>query len=622
MKILFKKIVMSNFLSFGDAEVALCDRGYVLVRGINNNPVDNAQSNGSGKTTIFNAISWCLTGQTLSGVKSNIVNINGSDGCFVGLEFDIDSSHYIVRRSKDHSEFKTNLSIWVDGRDISGKGIRESEKILEQYIPELTFQLLSSVILLGQGLPERFTNNTPSGRKEVLERLSKSDFMIDDIKTKLSNRKQKLQSDLRETEDNLLSDNTTLNLKTRYKMDSESELIQLDSTELSDEIKNLDNQYKSIQDRIDDITIQINVQGDSEYEIDSDIESLEITHNNDLKDLDEQYASNTRDLELSLNEVSLSLGVKTSELARINSIREVCPTCGQRIPGATKPNTSVLEADIHSLSELCSGKRAELEAIRRVHNNKLRDLNAIYSNSMQALKNSLRVSKTRSDDLQRKFNQLVSERTEVLKKKCSVQSKLEAIDLSRNKLKDTIKVLAAELEELQSSILYNNTKKEELTQRLSIVNKMLTIATRDFRGFLLTNVIDYIDSRAKEYCNEIFGTNLLNFYLDGNNLDISYDNKLYESLSTGEKQKVDIIVQLSLRDMLCKYMDFNCNILALDEVFDGLDSVGCEKIVNLINNLSDIDSVFIITHHTNDIELSYDSEITVVKDKKGISRIV
>lgn len=74
--------------------------------------------------------------------------------------------------------------------------------------------------------------------------------------------------------------------------------------------------------------------------------------------------------------------------------------------------------------------------------------------------------------------------------------------------------------------------------------------------------------------------------------------------------------------MLCKYMNFRCNILALDEVFDGLDGLGCERIVNLINNITDIESVFIITHHTNDIELSYDYELTVVKNSTGISEII
>lgn len=65
-------------------------------------------------------------------------------------------------------------------------------------------QLLGSVIILGQGLPQRFTNNTPSGRKEILEKLSKSDFMIQDIKDKLADRKGQLNVNLRSCEDSIL----------------------------------------------------------------------------------------------------------------------------------------------------------------------------------------------------------------------------------------------------------------------------------------------------------------------------------------------------------------------------------------------------------------------------------
>lgn len=56
MRLYFKKIKIHNFLSINDAEVQLDNRGYVLVKGMNNNPKDNAASNGSGKSTIFNAI--------------------------------------------------------------------------------------------------------------------------------------------------------------------------------------------------------------------------------------------------------------------------------------------------------------------------------------------------------------------------------------------------------------------------------------------------------------------------------------------------------------------------------------------------------------------------------------
>ena len=45
----FKKIIIHNFLSFGDATIELEDRGYCLIKGKNHNPLDKALSNGRGK---------------------------------------------------------------------------------------------------------------------------------------------------------------------------------------------------------------------------------------------------------------------------------------------------------------------------------------------------------------------------------------------------------------------------------------------------------------------------------------------------------------------------------------------------------------------------------------------
>ena len=176
------------------------------------------------------------------------------------------------------------------------------------------------------------------------------------------------------------------------------------------------------------------------------------------------------------------------------------------------------------------------------------------------------------------------------------------------------------IKEIQEKLLYNNTK-EVLTEHSKIIDKFDTIIKRDFRGYLLSNVISFIDAKAKEYSQYIFETDKISFVLDGNNINISYDGKEYDNLSGGERQKVDIIIQLSIRDMLCKYLNFSSNILVLDEIVDFLDATGCDKIMNLINTrLNDINSIYFISHHT-DLGFSYDSVLTVVKDVNGISSI-
>ena len=151
---------------------------------------------------------------------------------------------------------------------------------------------------------------------------------------------------------------------------------------------------------------------------------------------------------------------------------------------------------------------------------------------------------------------------------------------------------------------------------------MFTIATRDFRGQLLSNVIDFIDKKAKEYAKHVFNTDNISFALEGNAINISYDNKQLESLSGGERQKVDLIIQFALRDMMCQYLSFTSNILFVDECFDGLDVIGCQKIIDLIaENICDVESIFIITHHSSELAIPYDDEIIIVKNPSGVSYI-
>ena len=151
---------------------------------------------------------------------------------------------------------------------------------------------------------------------------------------------------------------------------------------------------------------------------------------------------------------------------------------------------------------------------------------------------------------------------------------------------------------------------------------MDSLIRRDFRGYLLTNIINYIDSKAKEYCSIVFGTKELTLAINGNALDITYCGKVFDGLSGGEKQRVDLILQLAIRDLLTSYLGLNANILVLDEVTDFLDRKSCQAVMQLLEKeLNTVESVFIISHHAEELELPVDSEIKVIKNELGISEL-
>ena len=73
--------------------------------------------------------------------------------------------------------------------------------------------------------------------------------------------------------------------------------------------------------------------------------------------------------------------------------------------------------------------------------------------------------------------------------------------------------------------------------------------------------------------------------------------------------------------MLCKYLSFDSNILVLDELFDGLDSVGCNKVVDLIAAMDNINTIYIVTHRA-DLSIPIDKEIVIIKSPDGFSSVV
>ena len=206
----FKKITIHNFGSYSHAELDLQNRGFCLVSGQNNYVPDNALSNGVGKSLCFSAINYVLTGETISGVKSGLRNINVEENeCWAELEFNYNKDSYIITRILAP---KSDLKIVKNNIDVSGKGIRESEKKLTELLPDLTKDLITSTIIIGQGMPNKFSSFNPSGRKELLEKLTKSDFMIEDLKQRIMSRQSELATKVREYEDSLIASTTQFNI--------------------------------------------------------------------------------------------------------------------------------------------------------------------------------------------------------------------------------------------------------------------------------------------------------------------------------------------------------------------------------------------------------------------------
>ena len=620
MNIVFNSIEINNFFAFEHAEINLKNNGYTLVEGINNASDDLAVSNGSGKSSIFEALCWGLTGQTIRGTK-DVCNLYTNDLTSVKVNMDVDGVNYEIIRTKNKKN-QSGLSLFVNGEDKSGKGVKDTESILQQYLLDLSSSMISSVIILGQGLPQRFTNNTPAGRKEILEKLSNSDFMIYDMKVRINERKTALQTKIRELEDEILRLDTTIDLLKDSIVSKELELNNLKSEDyLTSSIKSSSFEVSELQKEISILLDEIKKDSDEKVELEKSISVIKVDKLEELEkltvgiddeiDLDNKFVIKFRERQSFLK----------NEITKKKSIKDVCPTCGQKLPHVVVPDVSEELKELDELQNSIEKLNEELAELKNNRNKVVSDLDKKYEKLCSEFNAGLVSINKRIADNNSVLATLQPKLEQCNNKLTSLKIELTNYSINKNNLIDQIKELKAQLYGLKDKKLYYNNDTTTYEERLSIINRFSSVVNKEFRGYLLSTIIDFIDAKAKEYCKDIFETDKISFKLDGNNISISYKGKEYENLSGGERQKIDLIIQFSIRDMLCKYMKFNSNILVVDELFDNLDSIGCEKIIQFISRkLSDVDSIYIITHHS-DISIPFDTRIVVYKGDDNISRI-
>jgi len=635
MNVLWNKVILHNFGSYNHAEVDLLDKGFCSVVGENNYKKDNALSNGSGKSFLWSALCYTITGETIQGLRKNLKNLNNSDDNtgYTAVDITVDNDHYVITR---YFAPKSNLTIVKNDVDLSGKTFTESEKILGEQLPALTKELISSTAILGQGLPTKFSSLKPSGRKDLLEKLTNSDFMIEDVKNRISARQEVILGHIRTIDDALLVANTKLSTTNnqldqvlkdiqnfqrpdynKLISDTEKDLINC-NTELAEVNANIKTNDSYLEQANNDLL---------KFTNEKSTEVINVTNkfNNDLN----QKAGEKQKILLDINTISGECTALQNEIRRLKSITDICPTCGQKIPGKEKPSTTLQEEQLQSkinakaaLNEQLTKVQNEatiiqesLEAEKKVVNDRYdAAINQIKIQQVD-LKNFATQQQTRLNTLNQRIQNL---NTGLAKLKYEKDHNEQAF----TNLQNSKGALETETKRLTKVIEDETAKKEEATAHLDIIRKMDALAKRDFRGYLLLNIIEYLNKKAKEYSQVVFGTDELNIYLDGNDLNISYCNKLLDNLSGGERQRVDLIVQFALRDLLSTQSNYSSNILVLDEIFDNLDRVATENILNLITTkLCDIESVFIISHHADELELSYDSELKVVKNSDGISEV-
>jgi DNA repair exonuclease SbcCD ATPase subunit len=191
-----------------------------------------------------------------------------------------------------------------------------------------------------------------------------------------------------------------------------------------------------------------------------------------------------------------------------------------------------------------------------------------------------------------------------------------------------------ELKTIESKIKELKLQKTEVETRADNLKFWVdAFGNAGIKSYLLDSVTPFLNNKANEYLSKLAGSTMrIEFStqtrLANGELRDKFEIRLlnnvggdsYESNSEGEKRRIDLAISLALQDLIRSRSNSKLNILLYDEIFDSLDSVGCENAIQLLTEMQDkVESIFVITH--NDILKTYFDKYLIVTKEEGSTSV-
>mgnify|MGYP003644579202 CR=1 FL=1 len=162
------RLVVSNFMIFGDADVDLSSNGLTSIVG--EHASDKRRSNGSGKSAFLEAIRFALFDQTRGKSKQGVIR-DGCKACSVELTFEHGTGRqFRVKRSRTSTGLST-AHLWIDGKN-AGNKVRVVNGVIASQLG-LDADLFDLIYFFKQGDQFGFAEANPSDRKSILSKVFK-----------------------------------------------------------------------------------------------------------------------------------------------------------------------------------------------------------------------------------------------------------------------------------------------------------------------------------------------------------------------------------------------------------------------------------------------------------------
>lgn len=576
MFVQFNKLRFKNILSYGNNFTEIdFSNGINLIRA----------PNGSGKSTILDALNFVLFGKPFRNIKLNrLINRINEKNLVTEIEFNIGFDKWKIVRGLKPTIFEIYKNDQVLDK-LSSKKLNQAEIDKLLGINQKLFKNIVGVAV---------TNNKPFlsmpiwEKRELIENIFNIDVLAE-MSKEVKRRKTLEQSEekLKITESSALE--KQINDNKKYISDMTQYIANFNT--------NNENDKANVVARIDELK-KIISKNQKNIKVATD-KIIELQEKTKVEPDTNAYSKTIKSLGISENEKKRIQ--KTLDQLKDNPL---CPMCGSELSGEhAKKHIKELTEEIDRLTNTVIPKlKSEEDAYNALK--KEYDANIAMIRNIEMRKSQEELSLKNSNG---EINQCNKKLEEIDKRQCP---------FNLDEYKEKVKTLNEQLDELKKVIT-------DLTHQIEIDKELIDILGDDgikvyfFRKLipiLNQNINSYLKKFELPICLE-FDEQMQETIINGRS-DMEYDQ-----FSGGEKTRIDMSVLLSFFNISRIISNWSCNLLFIDEILDGgIDKNGIEQfLATLYNIVSDNEKklgIYLVSHKIDDVKIEINKTIEI--KKKGL----
>jgi DNA repair exonuclease SbcCD ATPase subunit len=555
-----KSLTVKNFMSVGNQTQAVdFDKQQltlVLGENLDQGGDDMGSRNGTGKTTIINALSYALYGIALTNIKrNNLINKTNNKGMLVTLTFEKDGTDYKVERGRGPNLLKFFVNDQEQEMTDESQGdSRKTQETINELLG-MSHNMFKHILALNT-YTEPFLSMKVNDQKDIIEQLLGI--------TILSEKAESLKEKIKQTRDSITEENANINAKQQSNERIKETIDSLKIKQSAWETNKKTNLEK----------LQRGISELEHLDVDSELEKHEKLKNwEELNTRINTLKKETATLDSTLLRANNSVDKVKKDIEELDNA--VCYACGQE-----------LQED--KVKEIESKKAKELEdavAYQKEITDKLSEANKELT--------EIGDINGRPDTFYETIKEVYDHKQNVAQLKQALENSQSETDPYQEQIDDLTKTGIQEVDWTTINAL------NDLKEHQEFLLKLLTNKDSFIRKKIIDQNLAYLNNRLTHYLDklglphQVVFMNDLSVEITQLGQDLDFDN-----LSRGERNRLILGMSFAFRDVW-ESLYQNINLLFIDELVDsGMDTSGVENSLAILKKMGRErnKNVYLISH--------------------------